>query len=109
MAKINNSAKEKTSSAQRLPTFAAFQHSDFRWMWSGQLISEAGSQMQLVAINWHIYVLTHSPIALGMISLVRIIPMFIFSLVGGVYADARDRRKILLLTQSSMMVLAGVL
>lgn len=65
--------------------------------------------MQLVAINWHIYILTHSAVALGMISLARLVPLFIFSLVGGVYADAHDRRKILLTTQSSMMILAGVL
>lgn len=96
-------------SSKRISAFASFQHADFRWMWSGQLISEAGSQMQLVAISWHIYILTRSAVALGMISLARLVPLFIFSLVGGVYADAHDRRKILLTTQSSMMILAGVL
>ncbi len=65
--------------------------------------------MQLVAINWHIYILTHSPVALGMIGLARTIPSLALSLAGGVYADARDRRKILLVTQSLMMVLAGCL
>src|SRR5512140_1907878 len=71
-----------------VPALAAFRYTDFRWMWSGELISEAGSNMQLVAINWHIYVLTQSPIALGLIGLARIVPLLIFSLVGGVYADA---------------------
>jgi MFS family permease len=97
------------SSTPHAPAFSAFRYSDFRWIWTGQLISEAGSNMQLVAINWHIYILTHSPIALGLIGLARVIPSLILSLVGGLYADARDRRKILLVTQSTMMVLAGLL
>ena len=65
--------------------------------------------MQVVAINWHVYILTHSPVALGLVGLARVGPSLILSLVGGVYADARDRRKIILLTQSIMMVLAGIL
>lgn len=101
--------KEKKMSDERVPAFAAFQHADFRWIWSGQLLSDIGSQMQVVAINWHIYILTHSPVALGLISLCRVLPILTLSLVGGVYADARDRRKILLWTQSMMMVLAGCL
>ncbi|MDZ4246376.1 MAG: MFS transporter, partial [Dehalococcoidia bacterium] len=102
-------AEEKRPAAQPVRTFTAFQHSDFRWMWAGQLISVAGSNMQLVAINWHIYLLTGSPVALGLIGLVRFIPSLVLSLAGGVYADARDRRKILFVTQSAMMVLTGML
>lgn len=65
--------------------------------------------MQVVAINWHIYMLTHSPVALGLIGLLRVAPLIFFSLMGGVYADAHDRRRILFFTQSAMMVLAGFL
>lgn len=97
------------SSSQRSAALAAFRYPDFRWIWTGQMISEAGSNMQLVAINWHIYILTHSPVALGFIGLARVVPSLILSLIGGLYADARDRRKILLVTQSIMMVLAGML
>ncbi len=82
-------AEKKTKSAeQSVPAYAAFQHVDFRWIWSGQLVSELGSQMQLVAISWHIYILTLSPLALGLIGLARVIPLPILSLAGGVYADA---------------------
>jgi MFS family permease len=72
----------------------------------GQLISQAGSQMQMTALNYHVYLLTHSPAMLGLISLARLIPILIFSLIGGVFADAHDRRRVLLVTQSIMMLSA---
>jgi MFS family permease len=65
--------------------------------------------MQEVALNWHVYILTGSPVALGLVSFSRFIPIFVFSLVGGVFADTHDRRRILLVTQSVMMLLAGIL
>jgi MFS family permease len=89
--------------------FVSLQYRDFRLLWIGQLISMAGSQMQQVAINWHIYLLTQSALALGLIGLVRFVPIIVFSLLGGVFADTHDRRRILLLTQSVMMLFAGVL
>lgn len=84
----------------------AFQHRDFRLLWIGQLISVTGSQMQAVAINWHIWQLTQSPLALGLIGLARILPIIIFSLVGGVLADRHDRRRVMLVTQTCLMVVA---
>jgi MFS family permease len=89
--------------------FVSLQYRDFRLLWIGQLISMAGSQMQQVAINWHIYLLTQSALALGLIGLVRFVPIIVFSLLGGVFADTHDRRRILLLTQSVMMLFAGIL
>lgn len=65
--------------------------------------------MQIVALNWHIYELTHSPIALGLIGLVRVVPIIVFSLLGGSVADAFNRKKLLLITQSIMAVAALVL
>ncbi len=93
----------------RLAPFAALRYRDFRLLWFGQLVSQAGTQMQLVTINWHIYMLTGSAIALGLTGLVRILPILFFSLIGGVYADAHDRRRILLVTQSLMMLFAALL
>ena len=69
----------------------------------GQFVSLVGSQMQLVAINWHIYLLTRSPLALGFVGLTRVLPIIAFSLWGGVVADRRDRRRILLATQLVMI------
>ena len=60
--------------------FPALRSRDFRLLWSGQVISMVGSQMQNVAIHWHIYSLTHSTLALGAIGLARIGPILLFSL-----------------------------
>lgn len=82
---------------------------DFRLLWLGQLVSSIGTQMQMVAINWHIYDLTGSAVMLGLTGLMRVIPIIIFSLVGGVFADAHDRRRVLLVTQTLMMLFAAIL
>jgi MFS family permease len=89
--------------------FTALRHRDFRLLWIGQLISVTGSQMQLVAINWHVYLLTKSPLALGGVGLVRILPIIFCSLIGGVVADAVDRKRLMLATQGSMLVCAAAL
>ncbi len=93
----------------RLAPFVALQHRDFRLLWLGQLISLTGTQMQQVTINWHIYVLTNSPVALGLIGLMRVVPIIVFSLIGGVLADAHDRRRVLIFTQIAMMTFAATL
>ena len=65
--------------------------------------------MQFVAINWHVYLLTRSPLALGLIGLFRAVPIIICSLAGGVVADALDRRKLLVVTQFVMLSSAALL
>ncbi len=65
--------------------------------------------MQLWALLWHVRLMTDQPIALGGIGLARILPVIVFSLVGGAVADSADRRKILFVTQSVMVLEALVL
>lgn len=65
--------------------------------------------MQNAAINWHTYELTGSALALGGLGLARLIPILFFSLAGGVVADTRNRRKVMMVTQSVMMTTAFVL
>src|SRR5438067_6208976 len=92
--------------------FAALRHRNFRLIWSSMLISMAGSMMQNAAILWHISLLVpgrQRGLALGMVGLVRIVPIIVFSLVSGVVADALDRRKLMYLTQTGMAVSAGLL
>jgi len=89
--------------------FAALKYRDFRLMWISLLISNIGSQMQFAAINWHIYIITHSAIALGLIGLARFLPITVFALFSGVVADTHNRRKILLITQSAMAILSFIL
>ena len=90
-------------------SFPALKYRDFRLLWTGQLVSQMGTQMQRVAIAWHVYTLTHDPIALGLLGVFRVLPVFIFALLGGAVADAQDRRKVLLITQSTMALAAAVL
>jgi MFS family permease len=75
----------------------------------GQLISSGGTQMQVVAVAWQVYLLTHSPLALGAIGLMQAIPRLIFSLVGGVLADVLDRRKMLIVVNITMMSFSSIL
>ncbi len=89
--------------------FPALRYRDFRLLWVGMLISNTGSQMQFAAINWHIFIITHSALALGFIGLSRFVPIAIFSLVGGAIADAHNRKKILLITQISLTLFSAIL
>jgi MFS family permease len=73
------------------------------------MASQVGNQMQVVALNWHVYLLTHSALALGFVGLTRVLPIIAFSLVGGVVADRWDRRLVMLGAQTGMAVVALVL
>jgi MFS family permease len=89
--------------------YLALRHRDFRRLWISQLVSMTGTQMQVVAINWHIYLLTRSPLALGFVGLTRVVPIITFSLWAGVVADRQDRRRVMLVTQSAMALVSVVL
>lgn len=82
---------------------------DYALLFWGQLISAAGTQMQVVAVAWQVFLLTHSAIALGLIGLMQAIPRLIFSLAGGVLADVLDRRKMLMIVNLTMMSFSTVL
>lgn len=84
----------------------ALRHRRYVYLWLGQMISIAGTQMQLWAIFWHIRTLTDQPIAIGGVGLARIAPVILFSLISGVVADSYDRRSILFITQSVAGLLA---
>jgi MFS family permease len=99
----------KTVARDRRSSFSALQYRDFRLLWIGQLVSVTGSQMQLIAINWHVYLLTKSPLALGAVGLVRVVPIVLCSLLGGLVADAFDRKRLILGAQTVMLLSAGVL
>jgi len=93
-------------------SFVALQHRNFRLIWLGQLVSMAGSMMQSAAILWHVSLLVEPSqrgLALGMVGLVRVVPIVAFSLVGGVMADAHDRRRVMLITQGGMALCAATL
>lgn len=109
--------KPNTPGAPRLESQATrgrhalrtLRHRDFRLLWIGLLLSTVGDQMQLVAIMWHVYVLTDSPLYVGLIGLARFIPIVTLSLVAGAAADLVDRKRILLISQGAQMGLAALL
>jgi predicted MFS family arabinose efflux permease len=96
-----------TSALRRI--FKAFQYRDFRLMWIGACTSSIGTWMQIVAQGWLIYRLSHSAFLLALDQFLGGIPIFLFSLIGGVVADRTERRKILLGSQYVQMASAAVL
>jgi MFS family permease len=71
---------------------------DYRLLWVGQAISVTGRQITAVVLPYQVYVLTNDLVAVGVLSLVQLIPILLFSLGGGAVADAVDRRRLLLVT-----------
>ena len=94
------------------PALSALRHRNFRLIWIGLLLSFTGSFMQNAALLWNVSLLVPADrkgLALGVVGLVRVVPIVIFSMISGVVADAWDRRKLMLLTQSGSAVVATLL
>src|SRR5215475_11479253 len=113
-AEIGRAPEEVTGQPRRLvvgelmwrQTFSALRHRNFRLFFAGQLISLIGTWMQNTAQGWLVYQLTGSKLWLGVVAAVGSTPMMLFSIWGGSVADRHSKRKIVLCTQISMMVLA---
>jgi MFS family permease len=84
-------------------------HREFRLLFIGQGVSLAGSMITFVAIPFQVYELTGSSFVVGMLGLVELAPLFATALLGGALADAHDRRRLVLLADSILLVLALVL
>jgi MFS family permease len=90
-------------------SLVALQHRNFRLIWIGLLLSMTGSMMQNAALLWQVSLLVppdRKGLALGLVGLVRVVPIVVFSLISGVVADAWDRRKLMLLTQTGSALVA---
>lgn len=92
------------STARRRQMFRALSHRNYRLFWIGAFLSNVGTWMQAVAQGWLVLQLTNSAFWLGLDAFMATAPGFVFTLVGGVFADLIDRRRLLLYTQ----VVAGV-
>ncbi|MFJ2894830.1 MFS transporter [Streptomyces sp. NPDC087218] len=84
-------------------------HADFRLLWIQGLVTYFGSFMALIALPLQIKELTGSPLAVGAMGAVELVPLVVFGLYGGALADAVDRRKVILATEAGLGVLALVL
>jgi MFS family permease len=89
--------------------FRAFRYRDFRVMWIGACVSTIGTFVQQFAQSWLVYDLTRDAFYLGLDLFLGQLPIMLFSLVGGVFADRLDRKKMLLLSQYIQMTCAFVL
>jgi MFS family permease len=75
---------------------------DFRLLFSGQLVSTLGTQLTVVAVPYQVYRMTHSSLDVGLISLTQLVPLLVFSMIGGSVADSHDRRRVLMVTELLM-------
>ncbi len=89
--------------------FTSLRHRNYRLYWFGQMISLLGTYMQTVGQAWLVLELTHSPLQLGLVGALQFLPILLFSLFGGVFADRWPKRRVLLVTQSASMLQAFLL
>ena len=89
--------------------FKGFAYRDFRIMWIGACTSQVGTQMQVLAQSWLVFQLSNSSFLLGLDSFLGTIPIVLFSLVGGVFADRTERQKLLIGSQLVQMSCAFLL
>jgi MFS family permease len=112
-AAATNSAGQMSTpvaSATRLPkTFRALQHRNFQLYFTGQLISVAGTWMQMVAQAWLVYQLSHSELMLGVVGFAAAIPALLISPWAGVVVDRVNKRNLIVITQATAMMLAFIL
>ena len=92
-----------------LPGLAPLGHRNYALYWVGQLVSMSGTWIELTATTWLLYQLTDSPLLLGLGGVFRAAPIFALALIGGAVADRVERRRLLLITQSSSVVTSLVL
>jgi MFS family permease len=90
-------------------TFAALRHRNFQLYFGGQLVSNVGTWMQVIAQGWVVYQLGHSELTLGLVGFAAAIPTLIVSPWAGVVVDRVSRRTLLIMTQTGSMLLAFIL
>jgi MFS family permease len=90
-------------------TFRALRGRNYRWFFFGQGVSLIGTWMQTVAMGWLVYRLTHSAFLLGLVGFTSQLPMLVLMPFAGVLTERRDRRNVLVATQSLALVQAAVL
>src|SRR2546429_1041354 len=89
--------------------FAVLRHFAFRWIWLGSFASNVGNWMETVAQAWLVQQQSHSPFLVELLAAAEFIPGALLALPARALADRQDRRKLLVIRQSAMMVIAAVL
>ena len=111
-ANIPDSGPAEASAVERKnfwdQTFSSLKHRDYRLLWGGTIFSSSGRWIQQVSLGWLAYVLTQSPLILGVVNGVLALPMLLLGPLGGVITDRVDRRLLMLWTQVWLMVTAFI-
>ncbi len=89
--------------------FRSLGYRDFAFFWTGNFLSNIGTWMQNIAVGWVILIVSNSPFLLGLNGFLAQVPSLFFSLPGGAIADRLNRQKLMIWTQTSMMLLALIL
>ncbi len=92
-----------------LKLFPAFESKNYRYYFVGQLISQIGTWLQIVAQGWLVLQLTKSPLSIGLVAASATLPSLLFSLFGGVIVDRFNKKYLIVVTQSASMILALLL
>lgn len=98
-----------SSTNQFFRAFPALEHAPFRWFWCGQIISVIGTWTQNIGQAWLVLQLTNSPFLLGLVSAMQFLPMLLLSLHAGAWIDRISKRRIIIFTQTTLMILAFTL
>src|SRR5919198_2975333 len=101
--------RPKTTREEDRPLLLPLRRRDFRLFWTGLLLSGIGSQFTTVATAWQLYELTNSPFQIGLLGLARAIPQIVLLLVGGLLADAMNRRRLMMGTQTGLFGVSSML
>ncbi len=109
MPNANDEVKGTSEERALRRTFQAFRYRDFRLLWGGAFTSTTGTWMQMVAQSWVVLEMTGSAFYLGLVGFLGQLPILLFTLVGGAFADRIDRRKLLLSSQYVQMGVALIL
>ena len=96
----------RASAGPAAARFGALRHRDFRLFWGGQLVSLVGTWMQSVGQAWLVLELTGSPFQLGLVNALQFTPILLLSPIGGALSDRWPKRRIILATQTLMMIQA---
>ena len=100
--------RQREVAAVAAPDISSMRESrDLRLVVLGNLVSGLGTQATLVALPYQIYVETHSALLVGLLGAVELVPLIVSALLGGAIADRMDRRRLLLLDQVGLVLIAG--
>ena len=89
--------------------FSALRHRNYLLLWCGTLLSNTGDKIDQLALNWLVFEMTGSAYYLALVNICRGLPIVIFTLIGGAFADRAERRSMMVVTQTCAMILALLL